>query len=54
MMVSGGGCWGWGLSGVRFEEVSVGYPREWKARRARSDWLREVLPGVPNQGSEEA
>ena len=42
------------LSGVRFEEVSVGYPREWKARRARSDWLREVLPGVPNQGSEEA
>ena len=42
------------LSGVRFEEASVGYPREWKAQRARSDWLREVLPGVPNQGSEEA
>jgi 3',5'-cyclic AMP phosphodiesterase CpdA len=29
--------------GVRFEEVSVGYPREWKPRGART-WLRNVLP----------
>ena len=42
------------LSGVRFEDVSVGYPRQWKAQQTRSDWLHEVLPGVPNQGSEEA
>ena len=33
-------------------EASVGCAREWKAQRACSDWLREVLPGVPNQGSE--
>jgi 3',5'-cyclic AMP phosphodiesterase CpdA len=29
--------------GVRFEEVSVGYPREWK-RRPPHRWLRQVLP----------
>lgn len=31
-------------SGVRFEEVSVGYPREWQARKRRVDWPRIVLP----------
>lgn len=30
--------------GVRFEEVSVGYPREWKRRTGRSGWLRRILP----------
>ena len=40
--------------GVRSEEVSVGYSRKWKAQWARSSWLREVLPGVPNRDSEEA
>ena len=30
--------------GVRFEEVSVGYPREWKAHNLRRGVLREVLP----------
>ncbi|GAA4076029.1 metallophosphoesterase family protein [Nonomuraea soli] len=30
--------------GVRFEEVSVGYPREWKPR-ARGPALRTILPG---------
>lgn len=29
--------------GVRFEEVSVGYPREWRRRRPYR-WLRQVLP----------
>lgn len=29
--------------GVRFEEVSLGYPREWRFRRARKP-LRRVLP----------
>ena len=29
--------------GVRFEEVSVGYPREWR-RRPRRGWLRRILP----------
>ena len=28
---------------VRFEEVSVGYPREWRRRKPYS-WLRQVLP----------
>ena len=32
--------------GVRFEEVSVGYPREWRRRKPFS-WLRQVLP-VPH------
>lgn len=29
--------------GVRFEEVSVGYPREWRRRKPYA-WLRQVLP----------
>ena len=29
--------------GVRFEEVSVGYPREWR-RRKPYRWLRQMLP----------
>lgn len=29
--------------GVRFEEVSIGYPREWRSRPARSP-LRQILP----------
>jgi 3',5'-cyclic AMP phosphodiesterase CpdA len=31
--------------GVRFEEVSLGYPREWQARATRRPIPREVLPG---------
>ena len=31
--------------GVRFEEVSLGYPREWRARGRRPPLLRDVLPG---------
>jgi hypothetical protein len=29
--------------GVRFEEVSVGYPREWRRRRPYR-WMRQILP----------
>jgi 3',5'-cyclic AMP phosphodiesterase CpdA len=31
--------------GVRFEEVSVGYPREWRLRPGCPTWLRRVLSG---------
>jgi hypothetical protein len=30
--------------GVRFEEVSVGYPREWKVRASGPGVLRQILP----------
>ena len=30
--------------GVRFEEVSVGYPREWRPRAQQGPWPRQVLP----------
>ncbi|CAM4030190.1 MULTISPECIES: metallophosphoesterase family protein [Tsukamurella] len=30
--------------GVRFEEVSVGYPREWKQRGLPEPFLRQILP----------
>jgi 3',5'-cyclic AMP phosphodiesterase CpdA len=34
--------------GVRFEEVSVGYPREWRRRGDRApSGLRQILPEVP-------
>jgi hypothetical protein len=32
--------------GVRFEEVSVGYPRQWRHERGLESKLREILPGV--------
>jgi len=30
--------------GVRFEEVSVGYPREWRRRETEPGQLRQILP----------
>jgi predicted phosphodiesterase len=30
--------------GVRFEEVSLGYPRQWKRRRRQIERLRQILP----------
>ncbi len=33
------------LDGVRFEEVSLGYPRQWSRQRRIDDYLREILPG---------
>ena len=31
--------------GVRFEEVSLGYPRHWLVERGAAAYLREILPG---------
>ncbi|MDE3153857.1 MAG: metallophosphoesterase [Acidobacteriota bacterium] len=31
--------------GVRFEEVSFGYPRHWQAEQGLAPYLREILPG---------
>jgi 3',5'-cyclic AMP phosphodiesterase CpdA len=33
--------------GVRFEEVSIGYPREWKVRASGPGVLRQILPLCP-------
>lgn len=30
--------------GVRFEEVSLGYPRQWDAEKEVADYLRQILP----------
>jgi predicted phosphodiesterase len=32
------------LEGVRFEEVSLGYPREWRDDRGLKPYLRQILP----------
>ena len=34
--------------GVRFEEVSLGYPRHWRQDRGINYYLREILPGKPS------
>lgn len=45
------------IDGVRFEECSLGYPRQWQDARERgsdiNDMLREILPGpsAPSDGS---
>jgi 3',5'-cyclic AMP phosphodiesterase CpdA len=31
--------------GVRFEEVSLGYPRQWRQEKTGDEYLREILPG---------
>ncbi|MCB9558348.1 MAG: metallophosphoesterase [Deltaproteobacteria bacterium] len=33
--------------GVRFEEVSLGYPAQWQKGRPLASYLREILPGPP-------
>jgi hypothetical protein len=38
--------------GVRFEEVSLGYPRQWAAERGLDGYLKEILPG-PQAESEQ-
>ncbi|HMG20022.1 MAG TPA: metallophosphoesterase [Kofleriaceae bacterium] len=35
------------IDGVRFEEVSLGYPRQRSADRSLAHYLREILPGEP-------
>jgi len=37
--------------GVRFEEVSLGYPREWQRRARRPGVPRQILPAVAAEGS---
>lgn len=32
--------------GVRFEEVSLGYPRQWQGRRTIAQCLRQILPAT--------
>ena len=43
--------------GVRFEEVSLGYPKHWSQPKGINAYIREILPGPPetpsgNQGPE--
>lgn len=33
------------IDGVRFEEVSLGYPHQWELQRGIAPYLREILPG---------
>ena len=33
------------IDGVRFEEVSLGYPKQWLRERGIVGYLREILPG---------
>ncbi|MEL6338512.1 MAG: metallophosphoesterase [Myxococcota bacterium] len=35
------------IDGVRFEEVSLGYPKHWKAERGIDHYLRQILPAPP-------
>ena len=39
--------------GVRFEEVSFGYPRDWRSERGLQYYLREILPGFSTPTSPE-
>jgi hypothetical protein len=32
--------------GVRYDEVSFGYPRDWRPERGLAYYLREILPGT--------
>jgi hypothetical protein len=34
-------------AGVRFEEVSLGYPKHWRQEYGAEHYLREILPGPP-------
>jgi len=35
------------ISGVRFEEVALGYPRHWRHDMGAAHYLRPILPGPP-------
>jgi 3',5'-cyclic AMP phosphodiesterase CpdA len=37
--------------GVRYEEVSLGYPRDWRHERGIGWYLREILPGTSPDAS---
>lgn len=38
------------IGGVRYEEVSLGYPRHWNLDRPIGHYLREILPGDGDRG----
>jgi len=45
------------VDGVRFEEVSLGYPEQWEARHAQRGWrledhLRQILPRPPTDAGD--
>ena len=37
------------LDGVRFEEVSLGYPQQWREENGAEAYLREILPGASRE-----
>jgi hypothetical protein len=37
--------------GVRYEEVSLGYPRDWRRERGIAAYLREILPAAAAHAS---
>jgi 3',5'-cyclic AMP phosphodiesterase CpdA len=38
--------------GVRFEEISLGYPDHWRGERGATGYLREILPGPAHPGGD--
>lgn len=38
--------------GVRFEEVSLGYPRHWKPEKGAAGYLRPIVPGAEHPGTD--
>jgi hypothetical protein len=36
---------------VRYEEVSLGYPRDWRQERGIGWYLREILPATSHDAS---
>lgn len=36
--------------GIRFEEVSLGYPRQWQPARGIAPYIRQILPLVAEEG----
>ncbi len=40
------------LEGVRFEEVSLGYPRDWAQDAGMAAYLRQILPAPGRAWSE--
>jgi hypothetical protein len=35
------------VDGIRFEEVSLGYPRQWQPALGLAAYLRQILPFSP-------
>jgi predicted phosphodiesterase len=41
------------IDSVRFEEVSLGYPRQWRSQQGIEGYLRQVLPSEDQHGGRE-